>query len=547
MSTFVDDEFDKEINLEEQDFDEIEVISSRVRPLNLDVEELEDNISVYKNGFDEDKLHEMIHECREVVINSILGPFGLSVSMFDNQEGGNVTTVYNFKKGVTATEEDRERFYRYKSNLTNLDRSEINKDYTKKREVIIERNSAKGNIDAYTNKILEGTPSIEHIKPVATTLRDPKANLAMDNQKLVDVINSEENLVVISKPINSSKRDKTAQDFANTQATGAPKGITNKDKFDLDMEAIKELENRSEQHYKGEVKRALFQKQKDELLKTTTREAGMMAVRKAVGLLLQEFVIEAFNTVKICIKRYKSNAKAKFKQLVNDIWEGLKRLANRIKKKSIIIFKDAAISGIAGVFSNLLTFVINNFVTTAKNILSILREVISAITETVKIMTNKTDPDRAKKGVKIMLAALATSSGIFLLELVKKFLETTPLSPLSLELGNVVVGIVTGLSTILLLFLFNRMKNNINIINKAHIAVESGNVLNQYKANQTLQLLDNAISTTVQKNNDMATLKKSIDYLSTSQTSGLISYRSELDKQEEEMKQLLATLKNINH
>lgn len=58
----------------------------------------------------EERLQQLFADCRQQVIAQIIGPFGLSTAMFEDKNGGNVTTLHNFKRedaDYVATESDR--------------------------------------------------------------------------------------------------------------------------------------------------------------------------------------------------------------------------------------------------------------------------------------------------------------------------------------------------------------------------------------------------------------------------------------------------------
>jgi len=47
----------------------------------------------------ERRISELLESCRTQTLAQITGPFGLSPAMFDDKQGGNVTTTHNFEKG----------------------------------------------------------------------------------------------------------------------------------------------------------------------------------------------------------------------------------------------------------------------------------------------------------------------------------------------------------------------------------------------------------------------------------------------------------------
>lgn len=44
------------------------------------------------------RLQKLFADCQQQVISQIIGPFGLSSAMFEDRNGGNVTTLHNFSR-----------------------------------------------------------------------------------------------------------------------------------------------------------------------------------------------------------------------------------------------------------------------------------------------------------------------------------------------------------------------------------------------------------------------------------------------------------------
>ena len=44
------------------------------------------------------RLEKLFADCQHQVISQIIGPFGLSMAMFEDRNGGNVTTLHNFSR-----------------------------------------------------------------------------------------------------------------------------------------------------------------------------------------------------------------------------------------------------------------------------------------------------------------------------------------------------------------------------------------------------------------------------------------------------------------
>ena len=46
----------------------------------------------------EQRLQKLFADCQREVLSQIIGPFGLSMAMFEDRNGGNVTTLHNFER-----------------------------------------------------------------------------------------------------------------------------------------------------------------------------------------------------------------------------------------------------------------------------------------------------------------------------------------------------------------------------------------------------------------------------------------------------------------
>ena len=53
-----------------------------------------------------ERLQQLMESCQQQVLRQIIGPFGLTPAMFDDKDGGNVTTQHNAKQGIFAKESE---------------------------------------------------------------------------------------------------------------------------------------------------------------------------------------------------------------------------------------------------------------------------------------------------------------------------------------------------------------------------------------------------------------------------------------------------------
>jgi hypothetical protein len=100
--------------------------------------------------------------------------------------------------------------------------------------------------------------------------------------------------------------------------------------------------------------------------------------------------------------------------------------------------------------SNLLTFLLNNFLTTAKRFVTVIREGLLGIFKAFKMIffppENMTQQEALQAGLKILTTVVVTSVGFLLQETVATFLGTFPfLQPFAEIITTVLIGTMTGL------------------------------------------------------------------------------------------------------
>lgn len=52
---------------------------------------------------------DFVESFQNMMIDQVLGPFGLSRALFDDRDGGAITSLHNFEKGVVANDSDGAR------------------------------------------------------------------------------------------------------------------------------------------------------------------------------------------------------------------------------------------------------------------------------------------------------------------------------------------------------------------------------------------------------------------------------------------------------
>lgn len=430
--------------------------------------------SITKTELRDKRLQELLNSCQDQILQQIIGPFGLNPAMFDDKEGGNVTTMHNFEQGIVATEEDKAKYGDWK---TAKNGGYQRKGYDSNRAASGKQASDQDSdpVSAYTGKTLnpDDRPHSDHVISVKQIETDPNAQLFMDSSQRVDMANAPENLVASEGGINQSMQDKDKRQWADSERKKDP-GKTNAESFGVDRDLLDKTVNTAEKHVSQSVLVAQLKKQGAELAVTGAKEAAKNALRQALGLAMHTFVHGAFVELKpIMLSANKTT-------LVDDIISAFKRVILRVKDKLKHIL-EAGLSGlIQGFVSNLITFLINNIITTAAKVVTVIREGMKGLWRAVKLMAKPPEGmssiEIAREVSKIIAAVITTSLGLVFEEAIRGFLASIPiLIPLLDILSPVITGILTGVATALIVYGLDRFFDWLSVANpdKFLLAMES--------------------------------------------------------------------------
>lgn len=411
------------------------------------------------NVINENTMDDLLETCKDVVVNSIIGTFGLSRALFNDKDGGPVTTSQNFEKGITSNEEDQNRFKMLKSSLAS---ESIRQDGSRivKKTTDSAKKKADPIIDDYTGRIIpkDGRTHIDHIVSISEAHRNPDFNFIYSFEEQVNILHNERNLAFTERKINQSKSNKDLIDWAEINGS----------KYGIDKEKIKPIHKQAKDSVYGNIPEKKLNKYSKELSKVAVTEGLALGIREAVGIILKEFVSELFREIKTIIKYGLNNKDSdssvltELKNRFSTIWD--KAIENCIKKNKDITsaFKDGFVSGIS---SSILTFLINMVLTTVKRVVRILREGILSLYRAIKMLINP--PENLPKEdlyfeiIKLISASIITSFGLLLEEGFEKFLLTTPLAPIANYIAPVLMGILTGISIAVIIYTLDKIMNRI--------------------------------------------------------------------------------------
>jgi len=395
----------------------------------------------------DERLRQLMESCQQEVLRQIIGPFGLTPAMFDDKDGGNVTTQHNAELGIFAkeSEEFKRTDYDYaaakrkkmRESVENgsMNSQEFVDQYTGEKEPTRRTNSEGKQV---MNAELDHTISVKDIHGRGGWMKDKGGRTKLSS--------TGENLNYTTYKTNRGKSDKSP-DEALSEEKGFDKEridpIVNKAK-----EAIeKELPSTSERlKYHGK-----------ELAKEGVKEAGKNAMRQALGILLHEFVNGSFVEIKTLLKE-RSNEE----NLIDRLVVSLRRVMNRVIKKLKAALDAVIQGGVQGLISNLLTFLINNLITTSKKIVTIIRESMQSLWKAIKLMVNPpkgmSAPEMTREVTKIIATVVTTGLGMLLEESVKGFIMTIPVvAPIADVLATALTAIMTGIAGALIVYGIDRL------------------------------------------------------------------------------------------
>ena len=400
----------------DKDFEEIENADwdSIYNSLELEEQRLLDELETIdqknKNIDSNEQVFNLANECKDIVIDSILGPFGLSRAMFDDKDGGAVTTQHNAEKDIVAKDSEK-----YK-------RSDYNVDKNVKKKIVEDRKVDGKSVDQLTGKETED-PHVDHHDPAKNYHK--KGGWMQTPEKRKEYANDERNLNVVDGSLNESLGEKDKYEYEQQQSRRDP-DKTNKEDRGMDNRRVNAAQRRSDEaikeHEPTTKERIIYHGK--ELGKEGAKAGFKLALRQALGCALKIMVEESFLIIKDAIKKYKDGILEGFRSFILYIIEGLKNIRYKIQDYLKKIGDSALEGGISGIISTIVTFIINSFITTVKRVVTIIREATLSLGRAVKVLCDNSMPmeERMQAAGKIVFAGISTCIGIFLTEAISKFL-----------------------------------------------------------------------------------------------------------------------------
>lgn len=407
------------------------------------------------------------HELHQTVVKSLATSFGLDFLLFKDKNGGDVDTIYNVRKGIYATEKEKERYDnrgKYDSHKYHSHRNYIAKN--KQGKIAHQQGKL---CDEYTGKVfsINEKKNLDHVISRNEIHDDAGRNLA--DMRGEDLANAESNLCFTNENINKKKQDKSMEQFIlklqNEHIERQQKKAELKNKPHLteqeqkelkklenidnaDLAKMKKIDEKARADYNKKINRKYYTSSK--FLKNITKQAAIsgfkMGTRQMLGLILAEVWFELKESIPDIYERNRQYFT--INGFIIDLMSTFNNIWHRIKKKFHTFFMAFKDSAIGGVLSSVSTTVINIFFTTQKQIVKILREIWGNLVQAIKLIFFNPQSlplgQLIKEVGKIVGAGIAVSCGV----MINSMLSQVITFPFGAEIATFCSTLVTGIITL---------------------------------------------------------------------------------------------------
>lgn len=435
----------------------------------LMLEEVSASYSKYKmDGYLEDAQHK--------VMEAIIRPFGLAKVLFEDKEGGNVTTIHNAnrKKPIYAEKSDEYNAADYRTHEYNKTARAIKENNTISPDELSDPSwtpdsLSKHSDDDYVLDRLSGKEihpdqaDVDH--SIATEAYHKNGGFMQSKEQRRAFGADEGNLALTNKSGNRSMGSKDKKDWQPKEATDGS-GKNNKEVHGQDNRRVNAALARgkatAEKHLPTNSEKMKYYSSK--ISKTGLKEGSKMGLQQAMGAFLMELSRAMWDEIRDVLA---SGVHTESNQsLLRAILERLKHVGSRVLskwKEIAVAFKDGAISGF---ISNLVTVVINMFMTTAKNAVRMIREGFMSLVRGVKFILHPpegfTKQEAFHEAGKLIIGGIAVGLGVLAEEAVTKGIALIPvigplIKPFADFIAPVLVGIAVGLGTSFLCYLWDKL------------------------------------------------------------------------------------------
>lgn len=446
--------------------------------------ETRDFVKQYYATSENARFEQMLQECKQSVIQSIVIPFGLGkiIAAYD-KTGGNVDTIHNARVGAYATDKERQRF----ENREKYDSATYHKyqqyiDINKK----LGEQVKSGNANDYLSgkKILRRDEvDLDHIVSANEIHNDPGRILAgLDGKTLA---NTESNLAFTDKSFNRSKQDKTMIEFlskrderlSEIKRLEAKRGYLTqsetkeldklKKQLEIDDKKALEIDKQARDSMNKAIDREYYTSDKFIKAAATTSviEGGKMGAQQVLGLVVVEFFSALFDEVRDIYRRGFAIGSGFFDSLITRIKNIIQRLQEYITTRYKDIVSMFASGFLSGILSNLATTMINIFMTTSTRIIRVIREGIFSFFKAIKLIlfppSDLSFEEVWHEAKKLIVSGIIVGVGVFVEQAVESFLISIGTGGLASIFTSIFVGALTGIAIAMAMYWLDTNRANV--------------------------------------------------------------------------------------
>ncbi len=438
--------------------------------------------------------------CKDNVVNTVVGQFGLASLLIDGRDGGAVTTTHNFEKGVTASAEDAGKYQRMDQSRSMSGREwqqqrkqqGYDRDFSRRRKQGFQQNDILR--DEYTGRKLpkDGRTHLDHVVSAREIDTDARMNLHLSGNERVDLALNDDNLAFTTDSINASKSDHKMEDWLDKTNR---QGEANHERYNIDRDKAEKRDQRARKTINKEVDTAALKKYTGELMATGAKDAANMAYYTALGVIMKELAEGSVRAVK---KAFAARHES-FGEILKIFKTEMHEVVGRLKKRWKEIAAGSIEAGITAFLSNIVVFLINMFATTLKKVVKMIRAGFVSLVQALKLLARPpagmSRADAGFEALKILTAGVIGALSLGLSASIEKLLQAIPgLQPLMLFpvvsgdgepttvsdiLAVTLSGIVGGLLSTIAIYLLDQLRNgalanklDIQLISQSGLLVE---------------------------------------------------------------------------
>jgi len=471
------------------------------------VQDLKNNQSVSTS--EKFPVRDLLNQYQEVIIKSLITSFGLDLLFVKDRHGGDVDTIHNVRAMQNGdsqfdgyANENNQRDYDAQHGYDKLTSAKYHshKNYIKRNREGADQKDQGILDDAYTGKRITRNEKIDLDHVISAKEIQGDAGRILAGADGVNLANQSTNLKHTNRSVNRSKGAKTAKQFNESlnqtrfERQERIQELSNKSVLDdrekkelnkltqlesVDAKKMENAEKTARDHYDKQLERNYYTSTKflNDTIKSSSKIGFKMGLRQALGVILTEVVLVVKAELPALVKRMKTSFDLKlfFNETATIMKLAFKRVCQKYKDV-IQGFKDGVL---AGILSSLVTTLINIFVTSAKNIVKIIRESLSTVVEALKVLI--LNPENLPPGevMKSVAVLISTGASVILGTVVMEAMRKIPALniPIVGEVLTTFVGAsVTGLMSISLIYYIENSKSVKKImdwLNQAKSSVDS--------------------------------------------------------------------------